>query len=55
VHGRESVFAFKDFRWDGCSLVRALEDQSSDHGCVAGMGIRKIEAVHDLVDERSLG
>jgi hypothetical protein len=44
-----------DFRRDRDSFVRAVKGKASDHGGVTWVSIRKVETVHDFVNECSLG
>ncbi len=46
---------FSNLRWNGNTFIRASEDESSDHWCLAGMGIREVEPIDNLVNKHCLG
>ena len=44
----------KDFRGNRDGFVRPVEYKASNHRSVAGISIRKVEPIHNLVDEGGL-
>ena len=47
--------SLSDLGGGGEGFVWVLQDKASDHGCVTGVSVGKVEAGHNLVDKCGLG